>query len=206
LIKRFNKAKVIPKASNIGEDRLNHLRAVCNLDLIEGDVLEFGVYQGSTINLMADYFPDQTLYGFDSFEGLPEKWVMNTSGKKGIHEKGHFTLQELPEVKSNVKLVKGFFDKSLPVWLEENNLEKIKILHVDCDLYSSTKVVFDLLNDYIVQGTVIVFDEFYPWGKKRYDNWAEHEYKALQEWTHQYNRDFSVEYRNNHMQCSIRIL
>ena len=42
--------------------------------------MEFGVFQGDTINRAADYrkdFCDQDpppIYGFDTFQGLPEAW------------------------------------------------------------------------------------------------------------------------------------
>mgnify|MGYP003339266618 CR=1 FL=1 len=54
----------------------------------------------------------------------------------------------------------------VPKWLEETDLKQISLLHVDSDLYSSAKIIFDNLNDYIVQGTIIVFDEFYPAGRE----------------------------------------
>ena len=52
----------------------------------------------------------------------------------------------------------------------------ISLLHVDCDLYSSTKTIFDRLNDWIVPGTIIVFDEYF-----NYSGWELHEFKAFQE-------------------------
>ena len=114
-------------------------------------------------------------------------------------------VETLPEVRKNVQLIKGFFDVSLPEWLRQAELKQISLLHVDSDLYSSAKIVFDNLNDYIVEGTIIVFDEFYPWGRKRYETWAEHEYKAFCEWIETYHREFEILYRNNHQQCSIRV-
>jgi hypothetical protein len=35
--------------------------------------LEFGVASGRTINYISNFTNDK-VYGFDSFEGLPEKW------------------------------------------------------------------------------------------------------------------------------------
>lgn len=37
-------------------------------------VLEFGVAGGYTLNLIGSFFPDVTVWGFDSFEGLPQSW------------------------------------------------------------------------------------------------------------------------------------
>jgi hypothetical protein len=47
---------------------------------------------------------------------------------------------------------------------------------MDCDLYDSAKIVFDLLGDRIAPGTIIVFDEYF-----NYPDWRLHEYKAFQE-------------------------
>ena len=206
-IKTFNRAQVIRvESADLNDRRYAHLNAVADYkDLIDGSILEFGVYQGGTINLLAEKFPNQVLYGFDSFEGLPEDWDMNDHPEKGYIEKERFALDALPDVKENVKLIKGWFDESIPKFLKITEINPIKILHVDCDLYSSTKTVFTLLNEFIVPGTVIVFDEFYPWGRKRYRQWAEHEFKALGEWVEKYNRKFNVLYRNEHQQCSIKV-
>lgn len=207
-IEPFHSAPVPTKAyKSDGIERKKHLQAVCRLSVIEGEILEFGVFQGKTITHLAGSFPNKILWGFDSFEGLPEDWFLNASDQVSTRPAGYFALDELPQVPNNVKLVKGFFDQSVPKWLNENPIKQISILHIDCDLYSSTKTIFNLLNSYIVEGTVIIFDEFYPWsGIEKYDLWAQGEFKALEEWVEKYDRKFEVIYRNRHQQCSIRIL
>ena len=205
MIELFHNATQTKNTNDLDQERYDHLDAVCNLSSIPGDILEFGVYQGGTINFIAERFPHKRIYGFDSFEGLPEDWNISYKEKFNKHKKGYFAVDNLPIVKNNVTLVKGFFDSSLPKWLNETSLEQISLLHVDSDLYSSAKTIFDNLNDYIVEGTIIVFDEFYPWGRKRYETWEHHEYKAFCEWVKTYNRKFQVLYRNNHQQCSVRI-
>lgn len=144
---------------------------------LDGLFLEFGVYSGNTINHISKEKPYCKIYGFDSFEGLPESW------RSGF-EKGKFTKENLPEVNSNVTLIKGWFDQTLPSFVNEHS-EQIAFLHVDCDLYSSTKTVFNTLNNRIKSGTVIVFDEYF-----NYPNWQNHEYKAFQEFI----KDSGLEY------------
>ena len=108
-----------------------------------------------------------------------------------------------PVFAANVKLVPGWFSDSIPPWKAEN-FGSISFLHVDCDLYSSTRDVLALLNDRIVPGTVIVFDEMYPWSDlAEYDLWAEGEYRALGEWLAEYNRAFRPLLRSGHQQCSL---
>ena len=130
-------------------------------------ICEFGVFQGSTINHIAGRIPN-TIFGFDSFEGLPEKWDQGLA-------KGHFAVAKLPEVRSNVQLVKGWFNETLPPFLAKHS-GMIGFMHVDCDLYSSTRTIFDLLEPRLGPGAVIVFDEYF-----NFPNWKEGEHKAFQE-------------------------
>jgi hypothetical protein len=130
-------------------------------------VCEFGVSSGVTINHIAAQM-GTTVYGFDSFEGLPERW-------RDGYDKGRFKVSRVPEVRCNVELVKGWFDQSLPVFLR-NHQGNVSFLHIDCDLYSSTKTVLGLLKGRIKPGCVIVFDEYF-----NYPEWQEGEWKALHE-------------------------
>mgnify|MGYP000079224382 CR=1 FL=1 len=85
--------------------------------IIVQQYLEFGVWQGGSINFFSSKFPNSQFYGFDSFEGLPENW------RPGF-EKGTFSLNGmLPKVNANVKLIPGWFNESLPYFLENVNLE-----------------------------------------------------------------------------------
>jgi hypothetical protein len=118
--------------------------------------LEFGVASGRTINYFSK-FTDKNVYGFDSFEGLPEKW------RDGF-DKGAFNRDGVPpEVNSNVILIHGWFNDTLIPFLKEQN-KKISFLHIDCDLYSSTKYIFNAVKDYLEYDCVILFDELvnYP--------------------------------------------
>ena len=118
--------------------------------------LEFGVASGTTINFISKFTKDQ-VYGFDSFEGLPEKW--RDGFEKGVFNRnGNF-----PEVNDNVVLINGWFNETLPPFIKSQN-KKVSFIHMDADLYSSTKCIFDNVKDYIDTDCVIVFDELvnYP--------------------------------------------
>jgi len=159
--------------------------------------VELGVYNGVTINCLANARTDLEFHGFDSFKGLPEDWDM---GQKNVKAEAFDRKGELPEVPDNVKLYKGWFNETLPTFLIEA-LSPISFLHVDCDIYSSTDYSLNLLNDRIVPGTIIRFDELSCWrhvfgeaspkGKSNrvlYTTWQDHEWKALNEWLDKYNR------------------
>ena len=118
--------------------------------------LEFGVASGGTINYISK-FTTETVYGFDSFEGLPETW--RPGFEKGVFDRNG----EFPAVNPNVTLIKGWFNETLPGFIQAQN-KKVSFIHMDADLYSSTKCIFDTLKDYIDTDCVIVFDELvnYP--------------------------------------------
>jgi hypothetical protein len=137
---------------------------------IEGHYLEFGVFTGGTIRFIASRIGNRPVHGFDSFQGLPEAWSGFALGRRAFDRKGR-----LPRVPANVYLHRGWFDQSLPEWLQRNH-GPVAFIHVDCDLYSSTRTIFTLLANRIVPGTIILFDEYF-----NYPNWEQHEYKAFQE-------------------------
>ena len=134
---------------------------------VKGSVLEFGVrHANSTRQLTA--LAKQDVHGFDSFEGIPEDWHNEEKGS-------YSTRGAIPKVPSNIHLHAGWFDVTLPKFLE-NNTEKARLVNIDCDIYSSTKTALDLLAPRIVSGTVIIFDEYI--GNQ---HWREDEFKAFQE-------------------------
>lgn len=143
-----------------------------------GLVLEFGVRHGTSIRQIAE-LAKQAVHGFDSFEGLPEVWH---------HEpKGSYTTKgEIPIVPKSVQLHVGWFEDTLPKFLEQHE-GPVRFINVDCDIYSSTKTVLDLLAPRMVPGSVIVFDEYIG-----NEHWREDEFKAFQEsvarygWTYEY--------------------
>lgn len=81
-----------------------------------------------------------------------------------------------PEVRPNVTLIDSWFDETLPAFLAAH-VEPIAFLHVDCDIYSSTKTVLELTGSRLAPGAVVVFDEFF-----NYKGYEQHEYKAFFEW------------------------
>ena len=212
-IRYFLESKLIAETENWknkdGDHRNKHLDFAMNNAMIDGEILEFGVFSGHTINIISEKFHSHTIHGFDSFEGLPESWFMTQKEQekgRAKRKKGHFSVTELPAVNSNVRLWKGWFDKTIPEYLDEISPLQIKFLHVDSDLYSSAKTIFDSLNSLIVKGTVIVFDEFYAFGGKGvYELWEEHEYKALKEWQDKFGREFEILAHSKHQQCCIKI-
>jgi hypothetical protein len=130
---------------------------------------EFGVAGGKTLRHIAARTPG-LVHGFDSFEGLPEDWVGTAERAGKFSQKGR-----LPKVPSNVRLHQGWFDATLPPFLERHR-EPVSFLHMDADIYSSTRTVLMLLRERIGPGAVLQFDEY-----TNYPGWKLHEHRAFQE-------------------------
>jgi hypothetical protein len=159
--------------------RYDHIKGSVDEIMIGGYVLEFGVGGGNSLNYIAG-LTDRRIFGFDSFEGLPENWSPNS---QIIFAKGSFKYDPPENVQDNVELVTGWFEDTIPVW-KEVNFGPIAFLHIDSDLYSSCVTILTELNDQIKPGTIILFDELIS-----YLNWEEGEWKALQEWMSEYDRE-----------------
>lgn len=156
--------------------------------------LEFGVASGRTINHIST-MTEETVYGFDVFTGLPEPW------RTGF-EAGRFATLP-PSIRANVTLIEGLFEESIDKFLIQNLDQdtQISFLHVDCDLYSSTKTIFNKLGALIQKGTIIVFDEYF-----NYPGWREHEFKAFQEFIIESGVSYEyIGFVSRHQQVCIRI-
>lgn len=156
-------------------------------------VLEFGVWKGSSLTIIANECTG-SVFGFDSFNGLPEDW------RTGFPE-GTFALEALPSVPRNSQLVVGYFCDTLPEFLKEKR-NSISFLHIDCDLYASTQTIFCLAGERLIPGSIIVFDEYL-----NYPGWREGEFKAFQEFIRASGRTYEyIAYNASHEQVAVRIL
>lgn len=169
-------------------DRFEVLRHAAAIAPTSGLILEFGVAMGTTIRCLAGSAPllDRLIYGFDSFRGLPEPWA--------DYKKGHFAC-DIPEVPNNVELIVGRFEDTILPFLDDHVDDDIALIHIDCDLYSSTKCVLDHLTSWIVPGTVIVLDEFWIV--------TDQEQKAFNDWLFENDRHFKYEARSIEQLCVV---
>jgi len=161
---------------------------------IDGHIAEFGVFRGDSINYLSKNIYPKTIFGFDSFFGLSEDFVLDCP-------KGTFNLNGLlPEVNDNVKLVPGLFSETIPKWLKKN-LGPFSFLNIDCDTYESTSFVLNSIGPTrIVPGTIILFDEYFG-----FHGWENCEFKAWQE----YCKINNIKYKylaTGHLQVLVEVL
>ncbi len=133
-----------------------------------GLVLEFGVYHGLSLRQLAQRV-NGPVHGFDSFEGLPEEW------KPGEPAGSYSAHGRLPQMPSQVELHPGWFKDSLPSFVAQQT-EKVRLMHIDCDLYSSTRTVLNEVYLLLQAGSILVFDEFLG-----YPGYEHHEFRAWNE-------------------------
>lgn len=138
-------------------------------DQHRGWAAEFGVASGHSLRMIKRVMP---VIGFDSFEGLPEDW------REGF-PKGAFANEEnqLPPYVNNAMIVPGLFEDTAVGF----PFPPLALVHIDCDLYSSTVTALDAVADHIGPGTIIVFDEM-----QGYPGWEDHEAKAWDEFCAKY--------------------
>lgn len=168
---------------------------------IRGNYGEFGVYKGDTF---LEAISAARLFGqsemrfmaFDSFSGLPE---IKEYDEGKIFEQGQFSFgqedflanlrKERVELE-RVDVYPGWFEQSLPS-LELGG--KFSFVYVDCDLYSSTVPVLKFLEDKLLQGALLVFDDWYC-----FDSPRKGVRRAVQEWLQNNNNISLIEYNNFH--------
>ena len=148
---------------------------------------EFGVYKGTTARYIADNCGYRQLYLFDSFEGLPQNWDRN-------YKKGDFKLKRMPNLPSKAIIYKGWFDKRIRPFLSDYK-SPLSFIHIDSDLYSSAKTVLFGLNDRIIPGTVILFDEF-----------LRGENRAFEEWINSFSRVCVLIKKTKHLQVAYLVV
>ena len=142
------------------------------INQVEGDYFEFGLYRGKTFiyahRMLKRYgSANVILRGFDSFDGLPP----HKDYEDNIWKEGQFACTENEFRKillangvldNCVELVKGFFSESLTSQLKASlSGVTAAIVYIDCDLYESTRDVLNFIEKFIINGTIVCFDDFY---------------------------------------------
>lgn len=157
------------------DDRESYWKFVVSRLPNTGLIIECGVFEGLSINFIADRLcarnDDRTVYGFDSFEGLEEDWTGENLAA------GHFSLSgSMPVVRPRVELRKGWVQDTISPFLAEHPAETVALLHIDTDSYTPARYLLETVKPRFSSGTIIAFDELIG-----YPNWQQHEYRALTE-------------------------
>jgi len=162
----FVRARRTPE-TRLFADTFETLRFALSVAKLDGVVVELGVRRGTSLRLLAGQV-DGEVHGFDSFQGLPEAW--------GGQLPGLYTAEgALPEVPDNAVLHVGWFADVVPGFAARQ-AKPLRLANVDCDLYTSTSEGLDALAPLVVDGSVLVFDEYLC-----NPEWEQQEHRALTE-------------------------
>ena len=174
---------------------------------VPGDYLEFGVYEGRTFTDAWEAarrygMSDMHFHAFDSFEGLPEPGPDDAGGAfsggqfRCEREKFDATLRRRKVDLSRVSIHEGMFDRTLaePGSLQSFGIRKASVVWIDCDLYASTVPVLRALTDVLVDGTILVFDDWFCFNGRP----DRGEQRACAEWLDDNPRVRLVEYQKFH--------
>ncbi len=168
---------------------LAHYELFCNTLDLPGDIVELGVYRGTTLLQWANFLEcraigDRTkrVIGFDNFAGFrslhekdgPEdKRAGKVPGGFDSHEMEQqlndmiaiFDQDRFVPEKKRCHLVTGDIEDTVPQFTVEHPGLRISLLHFDCDMYLPTKVGLEQFWDKVVPGGVVIFDEYgiEPW-------------------------------------------
>lgn len=144
-----------------------------------GAIVECGVYKaGNILGVMEFLFrskdTSRTIWLYDTFSGMtpPEEVDIdfnNNPASKVMGEKSlHFSLEEVKQVLSNssypkdkLKFVVGPVEQTL--MKEENIPDKIALLRLDTDWYSSTKKELEVLYPKLITKGALIIDDYGHW-------------------------------------------
>ena len=162
-----------------GQERLgkllNQIELYKKIINIPGDILEFGVYKGSSFmrllylrELYENTF-SREIIGFDIFGKFPNN-VKEESDKEFISDfenNGGFGISKDELQKhinnlnlSNYSLIEGDIMETLPKWVNNKKKKRYSLVHVDVDVYEPTKLILENIWDKIIKGGVLVLDDF----------------------------------------------
>ena len=173
-----------------------------------GYYLEFGVFNGSSMLEAYGILRGLVthLYGFDSFDGLPElssddaaatpltpSFVAGNFRSLGVDAVRNLVLAGATRLApEQLVLTPGFYEQTLPQFDCGKFADKgpCLVAHVDCDLYSSSRDVFRFLDGIVTTGTWLLLDDYWTYrGSPRHG-----QRRAFEEWMAESTRVGASEY------------
>ncbi len=161
-------------------DLAQMVRAVLTFG-IPGDFVECGVWRGGASFLMADLMRqagvrDRKVWLFDSFEGLPPPQEVDgptaiayaaNPESGGYYNNCRASLEDVRQTAMELGLspytefVKGWFEQTLPLYRQR--VGRVGVLRIDADWHASVRCCLENLYDQVVEGGLIIFDDYYAY-------------------------------------------
>jgi Macrocin-O-methyltransferase (TylF) len=162
----------------VGRKRLDNVQH-CVEDIlargVPGDLVETGVWRGGTTILMRAILKkhnieDVIVWCADSFEGMPKPTTadLKAQANSDFSDRDYLAVS-LEQVQANferfgllddqVKFLKGWFRDTLPT----APIERIALLRMDGDLYSSSMDALTCLYPKVSAGGYVIVDDYNSW-------------------------------------------
>jgi Macrocin-O-methyltransferase (TylF) len=159
----------------IGTVRMRNIRYLVEKVIeneVPGDVIETGVWRGGACIymraiLMAHNQTDRAVWVADSFAGLPvadaERYPLDAGDTHHTFGELAISLEDVRAnfsryglLDQNVKFLKGWFEDTLP----SAPIERLAVLRLDGDMYSSTIQALDALYHKVSPGGFVIIDDY----------------------------------------------
>jgi hypothetical protein len=134
---------------------------------LEGDFAEVGVFKGTSAKIICEAKGDKPLHLFDTSEGLPKVGKIDKKFRDHLYNGDLEYVKKKLSKYSNVRLYKGLFPATaLPV-----EKTKFSFVHLDIDIYSSTKACIEFFYPRMVKGGIIISHDYHADGvRKAFDD------------------------------------
>ncbi len=142
-------------------NEVNKLKELVKIsNLVEGDLIEIGVFQGGTSNIIENNkLSEKKLYLVDTFEGLIDVDQTNDKYHLKNNDIKYKNMDNLIKYFNgkNVEVIKSYFPKDLPEGFQ--NL-RFSFIHLDVDTYLSTINSLNFLYEMVNTGGIIVIHDY----------------------------------------------
>lgn len=145
----------------LSTDRICNLIKYSNASAgLGGYILECGIYQGGSLELLAKYNPEVNIMAIDSFEGVPQETEGKDYHRLGDFGEGvnfHAIAGFFKMVYPRVRIVKGFIPKAFEYF---DGHTTFCFCHIDLDMYQSIKDALDFCVPRLAPGGMILLDDW----------------------------------------------
>jgi hypothetical protein len=164
LKKGLNKEFILQNFGSFGGDKTIFKFLTCfellkKIKKVKGDIVEFGVWNGNNligIKKIHDYLKlKKKIIGYDHFKGMPK----NSRDFERNSFRGDLKFLKNLIKFYNFKNIELINDDILNLKNHLSKFKKLSFVYIDCDLYSTTEKILELLSKKLSKGGLIVFDE-----------------------------------------------
>jgi len=152
-------------------DNLQHCVEAVLCDGVPGDLMETGAWRGGMTIFMRALLKvygdtQRTVWVADSFQGLPppqnarDGWDYSSSDYLAVSlEQVQANFRRFGLLDTQVRFLKGWFSDTLP----SAPIDRLAVLRLDGDMYSSTRDALVNLYHRVSPGGFVIVDDYFSW-------------------------------------------